>query len=752
VLAIDNKKYLTLSAPTGKEFTMISMLRRVGRTLLLCSLLLVPHEMLAQEPSTTDKPNILFIVLDDVGIDQLTTFRRLGELPLPSPISQTLPHTPNIEAIADAGIKFTHMYTMPECSSTRVAFFTGRFPFRTGVTAALLPEDLPSAQLSPYEVTTPQVLATAGYRSAMIGKYHLGGPDNNPDGYRTPAVAGWDYYVGNFFGGPPYIDTTLGGQYLKKKGEEGYGRYSCGLHLGPERGACWRNDLSKGKSKGPTLDTNNGEGYTGKACATLGGIPALDAAGNLTLSCGPDTDCKIPDFSILNGYYVWPRVEVVNGAVRRTVSRKYITTSETDDSIAWIKEQSKTQSKDGSKGRARPWMLTVSYSSDHIPFQPPPDGLLPPSSPTPEDCADGKDQRVVSDQMIEAMDHEIGRLLVGAGLATRAGDGSLRYSPTATNTLIVIAGDNGSFLPTVKLPYNPSKSKGSIYETGVRAPLVVAGPAVQEPGRAVGHLVSAVDLFQLFGDIAGVDVRSAVPAARELDSAPLLPYLASAHHGAIRSTVFTEIGNGRKPPSLKIPPCVLSLELGPLTKNICTDILLTAEDLCEGVGGRSFGPLGEPPGYDDCCAVKEAGFYDDLSIVPISAQAIRNHRYKLIVNQRQPCDGPPEEFYDFWLHPLTLLDEPPNLLDFPDLMSDNDKTNLAALRAELAALLATEAACPGDGNLDKRVDVKDLVGVRTNRGGPSVFDFNNDGVTDDLDLQIVQENLGRNCLVPPSTS
>jgi arylsulfatase A-like enzyme len=737
---------------------MNSMLRRVCCALVFSSLIVIPHEMLAKSPASPaspEKPNILFIILDDVGIDQLTTFRRLGELPLPSPISQMLPHTPNIEAIADAGIKFTHLYAMPECSSTRVAFFTGRFPFRTGVTAALLPEDLPSAQLSPYEVTTPQVLATAGYRSAMIGKWHLGGPDNNPNGYRTPAVAGWDYYVGNFFGGPPYIDTTLGGQYLKEEDEEGYGRYSCGLHLGPETGACWRNDLNKGKSKGPTLDTNNGEGYTGKACATLGGISALDAAGDLTLSCGPDTGCKVPDFSIPNGYYVWPRTEVVNGTVRHTVSRKYITTSETDDSIAWIKEQSKSQSKDKAKGRARPWMLTVSYSSDHIPYQPPPDGLLPPSSPTPQDCRDGEDQRIISDQMIEAMDHEIGRLLVGAGLATRAEDGSLRYSPTATNTLIVIAGDNGSFLPSVKLPYDPVKSKGSVYETGVRAPLIVAGPAVQEPGRAVNHLVSATDLFQLFGDTAGVDVRRAVPAERGLDSAPMLPYLASKHQAAIRSTVFTQIGNGRKAPSLEIPPCVLSLEfdLGPLSlrKDICTDILLTNEKLCVGVGGRSFGPLGEPPGYADCCAVKEAGFYDDLNIVPTSAQAIRNHRYKLVVNQRQPCDGPPEEFYDFLLHPLTLLDEPPNLLDFPDLMSDTDNENLAELRAELAALLATEVACPGDGNLDKRVDVKDMVGVRTNRGGPSVFDFNNDGFTDGTDLQIVRDNLGRNCLATAPT-
>ena len=48
--------------------------------------------------------------------------------------------------------------------------------------------------------------------------------------------------------------------------------------------------------------------------------------------------------------------------------------------------------------------------------------------------------------MIEAMDHEIGRLLVELGLATRTPDGRLDYHPDATNTMVVIVGDNGSYL------------------------------------------------------------------------------------------------------------------------------------------------------------------------------------------------------------------------------------------------------------------------------------------------------------------
>src|SRR5215510_1658522 len=128
------------------------------------------------ESAPSPPPNILFIILDDLGEDQLGIF---------NPLDDTVPQTPNIDAIAAAGVKFTNVTTMPECSPSRTTFFTGRYPFRTGVNAAILDEDLAGAQISPYEMATPRVLKTAGYTSALIGKYHLGGPDNNPDTFRT---------------------------------------------------------------------------------------------------------------------------------------------------------------------------------------------------------------------------------------------------------------------------------------------------------------------------------------------------------------------------------------------------------------------------------------------------------------------------------------------------------------------------------------------------------------------------------------
>ena len=134
-------------------------------------------------------------------------------------------------------------------------------------------------------------------------------------------------------------------------------------------------------------------------------------------------------------------------------------------------------------------------------------------------------------QMIEALDHEVGRLLTETGLATRADDGNLAFNLETTNTMVIILGDNGSFAPTVKTPFIPTKSKATVYQTGVWVPLIVAGPLVDSPDRVVKHMINVVDLFQLFGEIAGLDVRAEVPASHILDSKAVLPYLTNPDQG-----------------------------------------------------------------------------------------------------------------------------------------------------------------------------------------------------------------------------
>lgn len=92
------------------------------------------------------------------------------------------------------------------------------------------------------------------------------------------------------------------------------------------------------------------------------------------------------------------------------------------------------------------------------------------------------------------MDAELGRMLVELGIAGRSATGDLVYDPAASNTMIVVLGDNGSYAPTVKLPFDALSSKGTPYQTGIWVPLIVAGPLVNQPDRDVTQMVNVAEL------------------------------------------------------------------------------------------------------------------------------------------------------------------------------------------------------------------------------------------------------------------
>src|SRR5690606_26213148 len=94
-------------------------------------------------------PNILFIVIDDVGVDQFASFGYGGAQPA---------QTTSIDAIAQAGVRFRNTRSMPTCSPTRSTFFEGRYPFRSGGRNAIASNDLANSQVSPYDLTPPRTL------------------------------------------------------------------------------------------------------------------------------------------------------------------------------------------------------------------------------------------------------------------------------------------------------------------------------------------------------------------------------------------------------------------------------------------------------------------------------------------------------------------------------------------------------------------------------------------------------------------
>ena len=123
-------------------------------------------------------PNVLLILSDDQGTLDLNIYR-----------SNDL-YTPNIDALARRGTRFTQFYVAaPVCSPSRAALLTGRVPQRAGVPGNV---GLTAVGLPPEQITIAEMLKQAGYRTGIIGKWHLGHVIK--DG---PLDQGFEYFFGH---------------------------------------------------------------------------------------------------------------------------------------------------------------------------------------------------------------------------------------------------------------------------------------------------------------------------------------------------------------------------------------------------------------------------------------------------------------------------------------------------------------------------------------------------------------------------
>lgn len=139
-------------------------------------------------------PNIVVIVTDDMGYADIGVH---GSKDIP---------TPNIDALARLGIRFTDAYVSgPYCSPTRAGFLTGRYPQRFGHEFNL---DLTAHMdfgLPLSETTLADRLKAAGYRTGLFGKWHLGAVDRF-----HPMARGFDEFFGFLGGQHSYLDAQLG--------------------------------------------------------------------------------------------------------------------------------------------------------------------------------------------------------------------------------------------------------------------------------------------------------------------------------------------------------------------------------------------------------------------------------------------------------------------------------------------------------------------------------------------------------------
>ena len=126
-----------------------------------------------------DKPNILIIWGDDIGMWNISAYHRgmMGG------------STPNIDRIADEGMIFMDHYAHASCTAGRAAFITGQYPIRTGLSTVGLPGS--SQGLSKEDPTLAEFLKPLGYATGQFGKNHLGDRDEH-----LPTEHGFDEFFG----------------------------------------------------------------------------------------------------------------------------------------------------------------------------------------------------------------------------------------------------------------------------------------------------------------------------------------------------------------------------------------------------------------------------------------------------------------------------------------------------------------------------------------------------------------------------
>ncbi|KRR09105.1 arylsulfatase [Bradyrhizobium jicamae] len=136
----------------------------------------------AQPAAAGRKPNILFIMGDDIGWFNVSAYN-MGMMGY---------RTPNIDRIGREGAVFTDWYGQQSCTAGRAAFITGQTPVRTGLTKV----GLPGAELGlgPLDPSVADVLKTYGYATGQFGKNHLGDRDEH-----LPTAHGFDEFFGNLY-------------------------------------------------------------------------------------------------------------------------------------------------------------------------------------------------------------------------------------------------------------------------------------------------------------------------------------------------------------------------------------------------------------------------------------------------------------------------------------------------------------------------------------------------------------------------
>ncbi len=157
------------------------------------------------------RPNVILILADDLGYGDVG-YQGCPDIP-----------TPNIDALAASGVRFTDGYvTCAICTPSRAGLLTGRYQNRFGLETnpGPVPPQREEAGLPNYQITLAEMLKGAGYTTALVGKWHLGMLPG-----QHPMSRGFDEFFGFLHGAHPYFPNARRNEMLRGREATNYDRY-----------------------------------------------------------------------------------------------------------------------------------------------------------------------------------------------------------------------------------------------------------------------------------------------------------------------------------------------------------------------------------------------------------------------------------------------------------------------------------------------------------------------------------------------
>lgn len=350
-------------------------------------------------------PNIIILLADDLGWNDVGYHNENVQ-------------TPSIDSIAASGIELNRFYVEPTCSPTRASLLTGLFSVSHGIDVPIVQED--SALPLHYQIL-PQHFQAAGYRTVMVGKWHLGGAQRD----QFPHYRGFDSFYGHLHGAIGYYDHVYGG------------------------GVDWQRN-------GETIYE---EGYATDLIA--------------------------------------------------------------DEAIRQINSTTPLQ----------PLLLYVAFNAPHTPLEAPVESVDPTK-------ADGRATLI---EMIEALDHAIGRILE-----------SLESQGLLNDSIVFFGSDNGGqneqplwlrlLVPAARDGYGNNQplrdGKGSVFEGGIRVPAAIWWPQRLESDDPSEQVMHIADLLPTLAEAAGIDLEQS-----EFDGVSMLGPLSNGTVMARPPIVVSNLGS-----------------------------------------------------------------------------------------------------------------------------------------------------------------------------------------------------------------